>query len=78
MKIRNLDELNDKLSEDLAWRKKELAAMKSLIEQRTVSPDKHIFSLVSNSCFNDENLIATKIYLEIYIHIEGNYRRVKS
>ncbi len=50
MKIRNLDELNDKLSEDLAWRKKELAAMKSLIEQKSVSPDKHNVLVRSGIC----------------------------
>jgi hypothetical protein len=40
MKIRSLDDLNNKLSEDLIWRKRELADLKSLIETQTFSLSK--------------------------------------
>jgi hypothetical protein len=33
-KIRTINELSDRLSEDLAWRKIELSALKGLIERR--------------------------------------------
>ncbi len=41
MTIRNLEALNDKLSEDLAWRKKELSELKTLIESKSFSPGRH-------------------------------------
>ncbi len=38
--IRTLEQLSDRLAEDLAWRKKELSALKSLIETASISPSK--------------------------------------
>jgi hypothetical protein len=35
MKIRTLEQLSDKLSEELAWRKKELSILKSLIDSKS-------------------------------------------
>ena len=34
MKIRTLEQLSDKLAEELAWRKKELSILKSLIDSK--------------------------------------------
>jgi hypothetical protein len=41
MKIRTLEHLNKRLSDDLAWRKKEISDLKSLIETKSFSPSKH-------------------------------------
>jgi MAE_28990/MAE_18760-like HEPN len=40
-KIRTPNDLNDRLSEDLAWRKKELSALKGLIETKSLHPQKN-------------------------------------
>lgn len=40
MKIRTLEQLNDQLSGELAWRKKELSSLKAMIDQKLSSPDK--------------------------------------
>jgi MAE_28990/MAE_18760-like HEPN len=40
MKIRSLGDLEERLSEDLIWRKKELTDLKSLIENCSFSPSK--------------------------------------
>jgi hypothetical protein len=40
MKIRSLEDLEQRLSTDLIWRKRELADLKSLIETRSFSPSK--------------------------------------
>ncbi|MFB2772567.1 MAE_28990/MAE_18760 family HEPN-like nuclease [Pelatocladus sp. BLCC-F211] len=40
MKIRTLEQLSDKLAEELAWRKKELSALKALIDLKSSSPGK--------------------------------------
>jgi hypothetical protein len=39
-KIRNLNDLADRLSQDLAWRKKELSVLKGLIETRSFEQNK--------------------------------------
>jgi MAE_28990/MAE_18760-like HEPN len=41
MSVRTAKQLSDKLSNDLAWRKKELSEVKSLVEGRNVSPQRH-------------------------------------
>jgi hypothetical protein len=41
MKIRTLEDLNQRLTEDLIWRKKEISDLKSLIETRNFSTSKH-------------------------------------
>ena len=41
MSIRTAEQLSDKLATDLAWRKKELSEMKSLIEAKNVSDQRH-------------------------------------
>jgi MAE_28990/MAE_18760-like HEPN len=40
MKIRTLEELNQQLTDDLIWRKKEISDLKSLIETKSFSPSK--------------------------------------
>jgi len=39
-KIRTLNDLDDRLSEDLVWRKKELSSLKALIETKSFEPSK--------------------------------------
>lgn len=58
MSIRTIEELNDALSNDLAWRKKELAAIKSLVEARNVPEPKHKLFVRSGVCI-------------LYAHWEG-------
>lgn len=58
MKIRTAEQLSDKLAEDLAWRKKELAAIKSLVESKTFSPQQHRVLVRSAVCI-------------LYAHWEG-------
>lgn len=41
MSVRTTEQLSDKLSNELAWRKKELSEVKSLVEVRNVSPQRH-------------------------------------
>jgi MAE_28990/MAE_18760-like HEPN len=41
MKIRTLENLNQRLTDDLIWRKIEIADLKGLIENRTFSTSKH-------------------------------------
>lgn len=41
MSIRTAEQLSDRLATDLAWRKKELSEMKSLIEAKNVSDQRH-------------------------------------
>jgi hypothetical protein len=40
-KIRTLQDLSDTLAQDLAWRKKELSQIRSLVETRSFSTDRH-------------------------------------
>jgi hypothetical protein len=46
MNIRTVEQLTDTLSNDLAWRKKELAEVKALVEARNVSDQRHIFFIL--------------------------------
>jgi hypothetical protein len=41
MKIRTLEHLNQRLTDDLIWRKKEISDLKSLIESKNFSTSKH-------------------------------------
>jgi hypothetical protein len=41
MKIRTLEHLNQRLTDDLIWRKKEISDLKSLIETKSFSASKH-------------------------------------
>jgi hypothetical protein len=50
MSIRTAEQLSDKLSTDLAWRKKELSEIKSLVEAKNVSDQRHKALLRSGVC----------------------------
>ncbi|KYC44015.1 hypothetical protein WA1_02400 [Scytonema hofmannii PCC 7110] len=50
MSIRTAEQLSDKLSTDLAWRKKELSEIKSLVEAKNVSDQRHKVLLRSGIC----------------------------
>ena len=41
MSVRTVEQLSDKLAEDLIWRKRELSEVKSLVEQRSISSQRH-------------------------------------
>ena len=58
MSIRTAEQLSAKLSTDLAWRKKELSEVKSLVETRNVSPQRHNALIRSGICI-------------LYAHWEG-------
>jgi hypothetical protein len=40
-KIKTLEQLSDKIAEEIAWRKKELAAFKRVIDYKSLSADKN-------------------------------------
>lgn len=50
MSIRTAEQLSDILATDLAWRKKELSEIKSLIELKNVSPQRHNVCIRSGIC----------------------------
>lgn len=50
MKIRTVEQLSDKLSEDLAWRKKELSEVEKLVKLKNVSCEKHDLFIRSAIC----------------------------
>ncbi len=58
MKIRTVEQLTDILNEDFAWRKKELSQVKSQVESKNVSEQKHKLFLRSGICI-------------LYAHWEG-------
>ncbi|NJR22569.1 MAG: hypothetical protein HC786_10600 [Richelia sp. CSU_2_1] len=58
MSIRTAEQLSDRLSSDLAWRKKELSEIKSSIEARNVSDQRHKLLVRSGVCI-------------LYAHWEG-------
>jgi hypothetical protein len=58
MKLKTAEQLSDRLSNDLAWRKKELSEVKSLVETKTFSPSKHKTLIRSGVCI-------------LYAHWEG-------
>ena len=65
MKIRSLENLNQRLDEDFIWRKKELAALKSLIENRSFSPNK-------------QNAVLRSGVAILYAHWEGYIKTAAS
>lgn len=58
MTIRTAEQLSDKLSNDLAWRKKELSEIKSLVETKSFSDQRHKALVRSGVCI-------------LYAHWEG-------
>lgn len=61
MKLKTAEQLSDRLSRDLAWRKKELSEVKSLIETKSFSDSKHKALVRSGICL-------------LYAHWEGFIR----
>lgn len=83
MKIRTAEQLSDKLAEDLAWRKKELAAMKSLVESKTFSRQQHQVLLRSAVCIlyaHWEGFIklAANVYLDYVSNKKLTYQELSS
>ncbi|GCL37843.1 hypothetical protein SR1949_29550 [Sphaerospermopsis reniformis] len=58
MSIQTLEDLNKTLATDITWRKKELSEIKSLIELKNVSPQRHNVCIRSGICI-------------LYAHWEG-------
>jgi len=83
MKIRTTEQLTDKLAEDLAWRKKELSEIKSLIESKTVSKQRHNVLLRSGVCILYSHWegfvkLAASSYLEYVRAKKLNYNELSS
>ena len=58
MKLKTAEQLSDRLSQDLAWRKKELSDVKSLVETKSFSDSRHKALVRSGICI-------------LYAHWEG-------
>ncbi len=83
MKIQSKEELNYRLATDLTWRKKELSAMKSLIESKDVSDHKHKALVRSGVCILYSHWegfvkLAAKSYLEYVISKKLTYQELSS
>jgi hypothetical protein len=65
MKIRTLEDLNQKLSEDLSWRKKELSNLRSLVDNRSFEFSKH-------------NAVLRSGLVILYAHWEGYMKTAAS
>ncbi len=83
MKIRSTEQLTDKLAEDLAWRKKELSEIKSLIELRSYSKQRHNALLRSGVCILYSHWegfvkLAASSYLEYVRAKRLNYSQISS
>jgi len=83
MKIRAEEQLSDRLATDLAWRKKELSAMKSLIEAKNVSDQRHKVLVRSGVCILYSHWegfvkLAANSYLEYVISKKLTYQELSS
>jgi hypothetical protein len=83
MSIRTAEQLSDRLATDLAWRKKELSAMKSLIEAKDVSDQRHKVLLRSGVCILYSHWegfvkLAANSYLEYVISKRLTYQELSS
>lgn len=83
MKIRTVEQLSDKLYDDLAWRKKELSEVKALVEAKSVSDQRHKALVRSGVCIlysHWEGFIklAANSYVE-YVRLQKlTYRQLSS
>ncbi len=84
MKIRTVEQLSDKLSEDISWRKKELSEVKKLVKRKDVSPEqKHDLFIRSGICILYSHWegfvkLAANAYLE-YVRLQKlNYQELSS
>ncbi|MFO7145282.1 hypothetical protein B9T16_29600, partial [Arthrospira sp. PCC 8006] len=83
MKIRTTEQLIDKLGEDLAWRKRELSAIKSLVETKSFSQPKHQVLVRSAICIlysHWEGFVksASNYYVEYVRRQELTYQEISS
>ena len=83
MSIRTAEQLSDRLATDLAWRKKELSEMKSLIEAKNVSDQRHKVLVRSGVCILYSHWegfvkLAANSYLEYVISKRLTYQELSS
>lgn len=83
MNIRTAEQLSDRLATDLAWRKKELSEMKSLIEAKNVSDQRHKVLVRSGVCILYSHWegfvkLAANSYLEYVISKRLTYQELSS
>ena len=83
MSIRTAEQLSDRLATDLAWRKKELSEMKSLIEAKNVSDQRHQVLVRSGVCILYSHWegfvkLAANSYLEYVISKRLTYQELSS
>jgi hypothetical protein len=83
MSIRTAEQLSDRLATDLAWRKKELSEMKSLIEAKNVSDQRHKVLVRSGVCILYSHWegfvkLAANSYLEYVISKKLTYQELSS
>lgn len=83
MSIRTAEQLSDKLATDLAWRKKELSEMKSLIEAKNVSDQRHKALIRGGVCILYSHWegfvkLAANSYLEYIISKKLSYQELSS
>jgi hypothetical protein len=83
MNIRTEEQLSNRLATDLAWRKKELSAMKSLIEAKNVSDQRHKVLVRSGVCILYSHWegfvkLAANSYLEYVISKKLTYQELSS
>jgi hypothetical protein len=83
MNIRTAEQLSDRLATDLAWRKKELSEMKSLIEAKSVSDQRHKVLVRSGVCILYSHWegfvkLAANSYLEYVISKQLKYQELSS
>lgn len=83
MSIRTAEQLSDKLSNDLAWRKKELSEFKALVEDKSVSDQTHRALVRSGVCILYSHWegfvkLAANSYLE-YVRLQKpTYKQLSS
>ncbi|MEG4093095.1 MAE_28990/MAE_18760 family HEPN-like nuclease [Microcoleus sp. Pol12B4] len=83
MSIRTEEQLSDRLAKDLGWRKKELSEMKSLIEAKNVSDQRHKVLVRSGVCILYSHWegfvkLAANSYLEYVISKKLTYQELSS
>lgn len=83
MSIRTAEQLSDRLATDLVWRKKELSEMKSLIEAKNVSEQRHKALVRSGVCILYSHWegfvkLAANSYLEYVISKKLTYQDLSS
>ncbi|WP_293144096.1 MULTISPECIES: MAE_28990/MAE_18760 family HEPN-like nuclease [unclassified Microcoleus] len=83
MSIRTAEELSDRLATDLSWRKKELSEMKSMVEAKNVSDQRHKALVRSGVCILYSHWegfvkLAANSYLEYVISKKLTYQELSS